>query len=687
MRRAFLLLLLLKVVALGFTPTRRRPFAHRGLGVGGGWLGSVPPELVEQAAAADDAGRFMEALPLWEKVCECDPAHAEGHWRLSRLLYLQRLRSPDAQARAEQAMCAALRLSPERWLTDASLHTGETANCVFEAFGPSILAKLVSRGDGVAGTGLEDSTAAAALADVSSVRRLLQRVSFTAPSLRVRFGLPPRNDFGVTSVPVKRLARLGLHDHNRNGNGNLNAASAEDPLDLCIRLFVLGLAVERETTEQGLGSESLQAMERLGMLTVCDWAPHLVVAVVALTPLALPSSSASGASEGMSTPEDSSGMSSAVDLRDLLLVTDVCPPVSVSLRVAQTEEPVMYIGPDSVALLHHLPVAARKARAGCRAYSAEANGAPTCAPPAAAGRDARGEAGDGGARLGAVLDMCCGSGIQGLAAIVAEEAEHVDFVDLNPRALRFTAFNALLNGVDPSCITLHEGDLWEAVGGMNHVEEDEMGIAGLAPQVSGPSCFDLILSNPPYVPVPPKLNDDWRRYDCFADGGPAGDTLLLTILRGLPRYLAPAPALAAIVTEIPNPTTYDGKVWQALEGGQGGQLLARPLEAGRTTGPTEEARSFGVSLVFDAPPPSAEDYAQRRGASPVEVNDWVQHLKAESITTMSNGFVFIQRSPPSQATSWPAKMIAVEKSWSSKNAHSFRTIRRALGSSGTDENM
>ena len=47
---------------------------------------------------------------------------------------------------------------------------------------------------------------------------------------------------------------------------------------------------------------------------------------------------------------------------------------------------------------------------------------------------------------GSLLDLGVGSGVQSLRA--ASHTEHVVGVDLNPRALAFSRFNAVLNGVE-----------------------------------------------------------------------------------------------------------------------------------------------------------------------------------------------------------------------------------------------
>ena len=46
----------------------------------------------------------------------------------------------------------------------------------------------------------------------------------------------------------------------------------------------------------------------------------------------------------------------------------------------------------------------------------------------------------------AMLDLCCGSGIQGI--IASRYANTVTAVDINPRAVRFARFNAQFNGVE-----------------------------------------------------------------------------------------------------------------------------------------------------------------------------------------------------------------------------------------------
>lgn len=120
-------------------------------------------------------------------------------------------------------------------------------------------------------------------------------------------------------------------------------------------------------------------------------------------------------------------------------------------------------------------------------------------------------------RVGRVLDLGCGGGIQALHA--ARHAEHVVATDLSERALAFAAFNAALNGLE---IELRQGSLLEPVAG---------------------ETFDLVISNPPFVITPRRAEDPggakrsggWT----YRDGGRTGDTLLAELLAQLPAHLAP----------------------------------------------------------------------------------------------------------------------------------------------------
>ncbi len=105
------------------------------------------------------------------------------------------------------------------------------------------------------------------------------------------------------------------------------------------------------------------------------------------------------------------------------------------------------------------------------------------------------------------LDLGTGCGIHALLA--AAHSGRVTATDINPRAVALARFNARLNSAaNLSCL---EGDLFDPVG-------DE--------------CFDLIVTNPPFVISPE------QRF-IYRDGGMDADGFLRRIVREAPRHLAP----------------------------------------------------------------------------------------------------------------------------------------------------
>jgi methylase of polypeptide subunit release factors len=113
-----------------------------------------------------------------------------------------------------------------------------------------------------------------------------------------------------------------------------------------------------------------------------------------------------------------------------------------------------------------------------------------------------------------VLDLCTGSGVQGLLA--SRRASAVTAVDIGPRALAMTRANALLNRV--SNVEARRGDLYAAGRGER---------------------YDVIIANPPFVPGP-------SRGPAYHSGGPLGDRVLARILGSADAHLAPGGRLFAV---------------------------------------------------------------------------------------------------------------------------------------------
>lgn len=108
------------------------------------------------------------------------------------------------------------------------------------------------------------------------------------------------------------------------------------------------------------------------------------------------------------------------------------------------------------------------------------------------------------------LDLCSGTGVQGLR--LARQAEHVDSVDLNIRAIKLSQINYAINDLD-DCAHLYHGDLWDAL-----------------PDARS---YDHIVCNPPLVPVAEGVP-----YPICGDGGRDGLDVTNRILAGLEKHLA-----------------------------------------------------------------------------------------------------------------------------------------------------
>jgi release factor glutamine methyltransferase len=112
-----------------------------------------------------------------------------------------------------------------------------------------------------------------------------------------------------------------------------------------------------------------------------------------------------------------------------------------------------------------------------------------------------------------VLDVCCGSGFQGIAA--ALRGHLVDAVDSDKCATINARRNALLNVVQ---LRVLRGDLF-------------------APVID--RRYDAVLANPPYLPTPPK---GVRRH-VWCDGGPDGRVVIDRICREVSAHLNPGGSL------------------------------------------------------------------------------------------------------------------------------------------------
>ncbi len=165
---------------------------------------------------------------------------------------------------------------------------------------------------------------------------------------------------------------------------------------------------------------------------------------------------------------------------------------------------------------------------------------------------------------GEVLDLCTGSGALAVAAALAG-ARRVTAVDISERSVLTARLNARLNGVR---VRARRGDLFGPLNGER---------------------FDLIVSNPPYVP---SATDDLpeRGPERAWEGGREGRAVLDRICAEAGRRLRPSGAVVLVHSSLCGErATIDGLARSGLEArvverrkGQLGPLMsARALELER----------------------------------------------------------------------------------------------------------
>ena len=176
---------------------------------------------------------------------------------------------------------------------------------------------------------------------------------------------------------------------------------------------------------------------------------------------------------------------------------------------------------------------------------------------------------DGG-RVRRILDLGTGSGCIAVACAHAFPDARVDAVDASPGALDVARRNVALHDLEGR-VRVVESDLFDGLDG----EPDRRPVAR----------YDLVVSNPPYVPDEEmaELPFEFRAEPAFAlAGGPDGLDVVGRIVEEAPRWLAPEGALvvevgASPVARAALESRFDLPfVWLDVErGGEGVFLLHR----------------------------------------------------------------------------------------------------------------
>jgi methyltransferase family protein len=199
-------------------------------------------------------------------------------------------------------------------------------------------------------------------------------------------------------------------------------------------------------------------------------------------------------------------------------------------------------------------------------------------------------------RIGTALDLGAGSGFQSLQA--SRHADRVVATDINPRALRFTQFNAVLN--ERTNIEVREGSLFEPVEGES---------------------FDLIVSNPPYVIAP------GNEY-AFRDSGLPGDSFVEGLVRAVPAYLSEGGTAQVLVEWARDPEQDWSEPLRRWVDGNGCDSLLFEFSEQE---PLEYAELWNRPLRSD---PAAHAAA---------VDRWLEHLDRLGVVRIGWGLIALRR--------------------------------------------
>ena len=496
--------------------------------------------------------------------------------------------------------------------------------------------------------------------DIATLRQLLSSSGYNRMNIGKLFGVVQGESDGWSGDELRNLYPWGpsyitpveAGSTKRQPPMPSNSGQMKS-LSCLVSMFLLGFAVHRTQLEEHLvgGGASIELLEVLGLTFPCEIDPSLVVPYCHLFPMDVPRLGNDG-------------------MESIVLVTDL-HPIALSRTTVGTNEDgaVMYIGPDSLALVQHLPLEyqlhrlEKKKRERSRGHR--------------------------------ILDLCAGSGVQAISALAGlQELSPISkavCVDINERALRFTKFNSILNGMGDR-VEIVKGDLIERrmlpllEEATNQTPKSDSLVPALRSQLlrgegGGDSkeddLFDIVLANPPFIPVPLVTTDDTDpgyasssasqaidlRYGLFSSGGADGEAVLKTILKMSPK-LVKSCGFVGIVSEFMNPSE---------------SLCSKIKQWWNTEGSEDDEAEFDARgvLFTNQEAIDAAKYAERRAADDSEYHIWVSHLNKSCITSISPGLLFIQR-----------RQQAIDDS-SNRNGLSFEHVlvpKSAKGSIWTPQN-
>jgi methylase of polypeptide subunit release factors len=380
------------------------------------------------------------------------------------------------------------------------------------------------------------------------------------------------------------------------------------------------------------GEEAVSLMEYLGLLFPCEMDTSIMVPYAHLFPIDVDVIEQLSDNESQNDDELDSKQSS------IILVTDLHPKVLSRTTVGEGEDgAVMYIGPDSLALLQCLPLESHLDSLKGMSENDETF---------------------------RVLDLCTGSGIQAISTLCALKLFKPDasaiLVDVNDRALRFSRFNALLNNIGDDRISTVKTNLVNS-------QHDFL----------VHKTFDIILSNPPFIPTPDTSQVIEKRYGLFSSGGVDGEAVLLSVI-SMSKRLLKARGLVSIVSEFMNPPhkESDRELLDKIQNWW--NLSVYENDDGQ-----QSMRGIGI-LFTNEYPISASTYATRRADNESEFEMWSKHLEKCNIQNVSPGFLFLRTTQGSNLElSLQTKQVPKTKFgsiWTPSNIHAVRYVENEWNS-------
>jgi methylase of polypeptide subunit release factors len=198
---------------------------------------------------------------------------------------------------------------------------------------------------------------------------------------------------------------------------------------------------------------------------------------------------------------------------------------------------------------------------------------------------------------GTVLDLGTGCGVQALHA--SRYARAVTATDVAPRALAMARATFALNGLD---VELLDGPWLAPVAGRR---------------------FDRIVSNPPFVPGPARVDYVYR------DSGQAGDDALAALVRALPDHLEPGGVAQLLGSWLHvRGEDWPDRVRSWLPDGVDAWILQREV-----TDPALHVGTWQRDAGLDLSSPTARAQAGR----------WLDWLAAQKVEAVGFGFVMLRR--------------------------------------------